>query len=123
MSSSSSSASGQSYEGCIKEKHGKFWLVSNDGTKYQLNSTQDLSAHKNHEVKITGDAGSASASSSAVSSSDMSGKSNKKDKDANAQTLNVTNVEMVSTSCSANGKAAGNASGANNNGQGSSNPR
>lgn len=55
--------------------------------KYMLNSTQDLSAHKGHEVKITGD-----SSASAVAAGDK-----------NPQSLTVTNLEMVSTTCNIGG--------------------
>jgi hypothetical protein len=85
-SSMSTTSTGQAYEGCLKEKKGEYWLMSADGSKYHVSSTSDLSAHKNHEVRITGDTASAASS--------MSGGAN-----ATAQSLNATNVEDVSTSC------------------------
>lgn len=88
---SASAGSGQTYDGCVKEKHGKYMLMTMDGQKYMLNSTQDLSAHKGHEVKVTGDV----SSGTAMSGGAMSGN----DKGSNMQTLNVTNLDMVSNSC------------------------
>lgn len=99
---SSSAAGGQSYEGCIREKHGKYMLMTMDGQKYMLNSTQDLSAHKGHEVKVTGDVSSgmgASAMSENNEKGETAGQEKKENMKGNMQTLNVTNLDMVSTSC------------------------
>jgi hypothetical protein len=126
-STSQSAASGTSYDGCIKEKGGKYYLQTADGQKYQLNSTQDLSAHKGHEVRVTGDTGtgSSSAASTSGASSSNSGK--------NAQSLTVSNIEMVADNCkmkknkdkSSSGMSSGNTdtTGAASNPSGTTNPR
>ncbi|HEY0564946.1 MAG TPA: DUF5818 domain-containing protein [Terriglobales bacterium] len=128
--SSQSAASGTSYDGCIKEKGGKYILQTADGQKYQLSSTQDLSAHKGHEVRVTGETGTgASGSSSAASASSGANGGGGK----NAQTLTVSNIEMVADNCkmkknkdkSSSGMSSGNTdtTGAASNPSGTSNPK
>ena len=107
QSASAATGTGQSYEGCLKEKKGEYWLMSNDGSKYHVSSTSDLSAHKNHEVRVTGDVASAASS--------MSGNAN-----ATAQSLNATNVEDVSSTCKMGNK--GNMSNPSSTNPSSSNP-
>jgi hypothetical protein len=54
--------------GCIRQEGSTFWLEEKGGKKVQLNSSQDLSAHVGHEVKVHGSWGMSTASNAAGTS-------------------------------------------------------
>lgn len=74
----------KSVTGCLHKDGDNFWLKTRTG-KYHVMSSQDLSAHDGHEVKITGTA----------SKAPMPGSSDKK----NIKHLEASNVEMVADKC------------------------
>jgi hypothetical protein len=74
----------KSVTGCLHKDGDNFWLKTRSG-KYHVMSSQDLSAHDGHEVKITGTA----------SKAPMPGSSDKK----NIKHLEASNVEMVADQC------------------------
>ncbi|HZR65969.1 MAG TPA: hypothetical protein VFA85_12520 [Terriglobales bacterium] len=84
-------------KGCVQSQGGQYVLETKKGKQVAL-AGQDVSAHVGHEVKLTGTWQNGS-SMSATSSSNGSGAE---------KTFNVTNVKMVSESCS--GKSSGNMS-------------
>lgn len=98
--SSSSDTSGQTMQGCLSGSAGNFTLTSSSGTTYQLaGDTSKLTDHVGEEVEITGTPSSSGAgtspSSSASNPSSSSGSSM-----GGGQTINVTNVKKVASSCS-----------------------
>ncbi len=54
--------------GCIRQEGSTFWLEEKGGKKVQLNSSQDLSSHVGHEVKVHGTWGTSTASNAASTS-------------------------------------------------------
>lgn len=97
---SSSDTSGQTMQGCLSGSAGNFTLTSSSGTTYQLaGDTSKLTDHVGEEVEITGTPSSSGAgtspSSSASNPSSSSGSSM-----GGGQTINVTNVKKVASSCS-----------------------
>jgi hypothetical protein len=75
-------------KGCITSEGGQYMLQDKHGKSTPL-SGQDLSAHVGHEVTVHGSWGSGSSDSTAASSGSMGG----------GKTFNVTNVDMISESC------------------------
>jgi hypothetical protein len=82
-------------KGCIKSEGGQYTLQDKHGKSTPL-SGQDLSAHVGHEVTVHGMWASGSSDSSAASSASMGG----------GKTFNVTNVDMISESCSMDKKGS-----------------
>lgn len=74
----------KSVTGCLHKDGDNFWLKTRSG-KYHVMSSQDLSAHDGHEVKITGTA----------SKAPMPGSSDTK----KINHLEASNVEMVADKC------------------------
>jgi len=74
----------KSVTGCLHKDGDNFWLKTRMG-KYHVMSSQDLSAHDGHEVKITG----------TTSKAPMPGSSDTK----KINHLEATNVEMVADQC------------------------
>jgi len=74
----------KSVTGCLHKDGDNFWLKTRMG-KYHVMSSQDLSAHDGHEVKITG----------TTSKAPMPGSSDTK----KINHLEATNVDMVSDQC------------------------
>jgi hypothetical protein len=85
-----SSAKGEKkMKGCIMSEGGQYTLQDKHGKSTPL-SGQDLSAHVGHEVTVHGTMGSGGSSdTTAASSGSMGG----------GKTFNVTNVDMISESC------------------------
>lgn len=83
-------------KGCIESSGaGQYTLAEKGGKSVTLNSTEDLSAHVGHEVKVHGSYGSGVGASASASSTGAS---------ANAgETFNVTKVDMVSEQCKIKG--------------------
>jgi hypothetical protein len=77
--------------GCIHKEGDNIWLSTRTG-KYHLMSKDDLSAHDNHEVKVTG----------AQTKGPVPGADPKK----NVKHIEVSNVEMVSDKCKMGTKKA-----------------
>jgi uncharacterized protein YdeI (BOF family) len=71
--------------GCLHKDGDNYWLKTHTG-KFHVMSSQDLSAHDGHEVKISG----------TVSKAPMPGSSDTK----KINHLEASNVEMVSDKCS-----------------------
>ncbi len=92
----------------MREHNGKFWLVTNDGKRYKLSSSQDLSAHIGHDVRVTGDNSSASAGANSQTPTSTGKQRHGERQRTPTGTLNVTNLDMVSTTCP--GGANGNSS-------------
>lgn len=96
---SSSDSSGQTIEGCLGGAAGNFTLTSSSGTTYQLaGDTSKLSDHVGQQVEITGTAASGGAGtspSSATSPSSSAGGSM-----GGGQTINVTKVKKIASTCS-----------------------
>ena len=86
-------------KGCIQSSGaGQYTLQEKGGKSVTLNSTEDLSAHVGHEVKVHGTYGSGASASASASSSGAS---------ANAgETFNVTKVDMVSEQCKIKGASS-----------------
>jgi hypothetical protein len=81
-----------SVQGCLSGSAGNYTLTDSSGTKYQLSGdTSKLSAHVGHEVQITG-----TTSQSGTPSSTASGTSSS----TGQQTLNVSGVKHISSTCS-----------------------
>lgn len=75
----------KSVKGCLHKDGDNYWLATKS-TKYHVMSSQDLSAHDGHEVKVTGTASEGPMPAST---------DNKK-----VHHLEATNVEMVADTCS-----------------------
>lgn len=89
-SGATSSDKGNAIEGCLAGSAGSYTLTDASGTSYQLaGDTSKLADHVGHQVKVWGDAGSASSASTGASASASAG-----------QTFNVKRVKMVASSCS-----------------------
>ena len=72
-------------KGCIQSQNGQYMLEEKGGKMMNLSSSQDLSAHVGHTVKVHG------SMAGATSGSDT-------------KTFNVSSVDMVSDTCSMGGK-------------------
>ena len=137
-------------KGCIAGTSGSYTLQEKGGKKsVNLQSSQDLSAHVGHEVKLHGhwengastasaspsgsssdttsgsmasNTGSSSASSSGVSgtSNNNSGHARNKDQD---KTFVVDSVDMVSDQCKSGGNASSASNSSNPNSQTGTSPR
>ncbi len=102
-STQASSGDQNTVQGCLSRSDNGYTLTDKAGTKYQLaGDTSKLSEHVGHEVRITGSTmqGSASASS-ASSSSSMSGGNS-----SGEPTIDVTNVEHISKTCSSSNSSS-----------------
>src|SRR5947209_17143793 len=77
--------------GCLHKEGDNFWLTTRMG-KYHVMSKDDLSAHDNHEIKVTG----------SESKGPVPGGDPKKD----VKHLDATNVTMVSDTCKMGTKKA-----------------
>lgn len=82
---------GKTVTGCLHKEGDNFWLTTRTG-KYHVMSKDDLSAHDNHEIKVTG----------AISKGPVPGADQKK----NVSHLDAANVEMVSDTCKMGTKKA-----------------
>lgn len=121
-SSSTASNSGQqaSVEGCIVRQQTDYFLQPENGSPIKLNSTEDLSKHVGHHVRVEGSEnsmGSSSSNTSGGSSSASNPASTSSSSNAN-QEIQVTRVQMISETCPANIQNKINQSGS----QGTSNP-
>jgi hypothetical protein len=85
-------------KGCVRSEGGNYMLEEKSGKTVNL-SGSDMSAHVGHEVKVMGMYGGGSSDSSAASSSGSSMGA--------GHTFNVTNVTMVSETCSMGKKSKG----------------
>ena len=106
--SDKSAKEGKTLKGCIRSDNGKFFLEEKSGKIASIQSTDDLTAHVGHEVKVQGDWQAASASAGAGAST---GSSNLPASDTGAsasankatdhpdQTFAISKVDMVSESC------------------------
>jgi hypothetical protein len=72
-------------KGCLHKDGDNYWLATKT-TKYHVMSSQDLSAHDGHEVKVSG----------TTSKSPMPGSTDNK----KVNHLEASNVEMVADKCS-----------------------
>ena len=81
-------------KGCIRSEGGQYVLEEKSGKSIALTG-QDVSAHVGHEVAVHGSwaSGGASASASSTNASAKAGRE-----------FNVSNVDMISESCSAGKK-------------------
>jgi hypothetical protein len=99
-------------KGCVQSQGGQYVLETKKGKMVAL-SGQDVSAHVGHEVSVKGTWSSASAgmspSSSGTASSSGSASSGER-------TFNVTDVKMISDTCSGKGKHSDNGMGTGANG-------
>lgn len=90
--------------GCLSGSAGNYTLTSDSGTTYQLaGDTSKLADHVGHTVEIKGTTTSSSSSSStggsANSGSSTSGNSSGSSSGGAQQTLNMTSMKHISTSC------------------------
>ena len=79
---------GGKYKGCIRSEAGKFVLEDAHGRTYNLNTSEDLSAHVGHEVVVHGSEGSVAGASATSSATGGAGKE-----------INVTKVDHISDTC------------------------
>jgi hypothetical protein len=87
---SSDSGSSTTVQGCLSGSEGNYTLTADSGTTYTLTGdTAKLKDHVGHEVSITGKASASSASSAASATSSTGG----------GQSLEVTSMKHVATSC------------------------
>ncbi len=85
-------------KGCIESSGaGQYTLAEKGGKSVTLSSTEDLSAHVGHEVKVHG---SYSGSSASATSSGSSANANA------GETFSVTKVDMVSEQCKIKGASS-----------------
>src|SRR5205823_4851259 len=68
-STDKTASSGKTIKGCIVQQGGNYMLQEKGGKMANISSTQDLSAHVGHSVKLHGDWSNSSASTSGVSGS------------------------------------------------------
>lgn len=90
--------------GCLQKSGSNAYSLTDTATNqtYTLTSSNvDLSAHVGHEVKVTGTPSSASASNPSAS-----GQPSGQAAQQGGQTLDVSSLEMVSSSCSSGGGTA-----------------
>lgn len=94
---STTSSSGQTQvQGCLQGSNGNYTLTADSGTTYQLQGdTSKLDKHVGHEVQITGSTSGAGAAGSSSAAGSNAGASNT----ASQQTLNVSSVKHIATSC------------------------
>jgi Protein of unknown function (DUF5818) len=76
------------FKGCIRSEGGKFTLEDAHGHTYNLNSSEDLSAHVGHEVLVHGSEAGAGGSSAASTSAGGATKE-----------ITVTKVDHISDTC------------------------
>lgn len=89
--------------GCLqKTSHqGKFLLLANDGSSWNVHSdTVSLADHVGHTVSATGAVSNATAHNMKEDTKDMAHDTGMKKHNSEHGTLNVTDVQMVSDSCS-----------------------
>ena len=87
--------------GCLQKSGSNTYTLTDQASNqtYTLTSSNvDLSAHVGHQVKVTGTPSSASASNPSAS-----GQPSGQEQQQQAQTLDVSSLEMVSNSCSSGG--------------------
>lgn len=87
--------------GCLQKSGSNSYTLTDQASNqtYTLTSSNvDLSAHVGHQVKVTGTPSSASASNPSAS-----GQPSGQEQQQQAQTLDVSSLEMVSNSCSSGG--------------------
>jgi hypothetical protein len=97
MSQSGTSTTDQSsLEGCIVKLETDYFLQPENGQPVKLNSSQDLSQHIGHRVRIEGNI-SRQANPSASTGKMENGSSSPSG--TQYQTINVTRVDMISESC------------------------
>lgn len=103
---SESKGKAKTIQGCIAGSSGNFMLQEKGGKSTNLESSQDLSAHVGHEVKVHGHWASASATAGAAAesagtaASDTGAAAGKAGKAAaGAKTFVVDSVDMVSEQC------------------------
>lgn len=82
---------GKTVTGCLHKDGDNYWLATKS-TKYHVMSSQDLSAHDGHEVKVSG----------TVSKAALPGSTDTK----KVNHIEASNVEMVSDTCSMGKKSA-----------------
>lgn len=120
MNSDKNMKGDKSIKGCIRQSNGMYMLEEKGGKMVNLQSSQDLSAHVGHEVKLHGmwqasgdtssmngangsgsqSAASNSGSMSSGNSGSMSGSSGSMmDKDHMGQSFTVDKIDMVSDKC------------------------
>ena len=84
-------------QGCLSGSGGNYTLTDKAGTTYQLaGDTSKLTEHVGHKVEITGSAGAASSGGTSPSGGTATAGGS-----AGQQTLNVSSVKMIASSCSA----------------------
>jgi hypothetical protein len=98
MNSSDNMKGEKTLKGCIESANGSYMLQEKHGKSAMLSSSQDLSAHVGHMVKVHGmwQAGTSSANSGSMGSTSSA---NGGTPDHNGQTFMVDKLDMVSTQC------------------------
>lgn len=122
MNSMGSMKGEKTLKGCIESENGGYMLEEKHGKEVMLSSSQDLSAHVGHEVKVhgmwqNGSMGSSSGSMTPNSSGSMNSNPSSNSgsmastsssngqmsgqgmSDHNGQTFMVSKIDMVSTQC------------------------
>jgi Protein of unknown function (DUF5818) len=95
QSASANSGDQMSIQGCLSASNGSYALTDKDGVRYQLSGdTAKLSKHVGHEVIITGTSSSASPASGGTATG-ATGDSQ--------QTLQVTSVKHIASTCQSGG--------------------
>jgi hypothetical protein len=111
-SQSSAGTSGNSLDGCIVKEGTEYFIQPTNGSpRVKLNTSEDLSAHVGHHVKVEGtpSTGSSNASNMGSSSTGTTGSSNmgassQGSSSGMGETFNVTRVDMISTTCPTSAK-------------------
>lgn len=100
QSSDNGNGSEMTVRGCLSGSSGNYTLTSDSGTTYQLaGDTSKLSDHVGHEIEVKGTT-SPSSSSSSSGTMGSSGSSGSSSGGTSQQTLNVTSMKHIATSCS-----------------------
>jgi hypothetical protein len=87
MEAGKNKEAGHKYKGCLRSEGGKFALEDAHGRMYNLNSSEDLSAHVGHEVVVHGTESSAAGAPAASSTAGAT------------KEISVTKVDHVSDTC------------------------
>ena len=84
-------------QGCLNESNGNYTLTDSAGNSFQLTGdTSQLKKHVGHQVQVTG----TTSSSNTTTGTTPEAQTNENQSGAQ-QTLNVTSVKHIASSCSA----------------------
>lgn len=99
MSQSGTTATSQpSLEGCVIRRQTDYFLQPDNGQPVKLNSSQDLSQHVGHRVRVEGSMNNG-ANSNGTSTADNGASQSGSQSGTQYQEIMVTKVDMISETC------------------------